>query len=134
MNDGSLPKGHVGFCKREGKKETLPSPFFLLLSQSCKERAKALKFITLEVNWFSCYPLGSLVGASRCALPKPSAGSSETQARPQCRGLTLPPATHLPWACFPTGQLGIAGPAARFLRLSRQFLSPIRLAKRAGLL
>lgn len=84
MNDGSLPKGHVGFCKREGKKrETLPSPFFLPLSQSCKERAKALKFITLQVNWFSCYPLKSPCG--RIPLPpcpSPAAGSSETGSLP----------------------------------------------------
>lgn len=67
MYDGSLPKGHVGFCKREEKKrKTLPSPFFLPLSQSCNKRAKALKFITLEVNWFSCYPLGNPCGASQC--------------------------------------------------------------------
>lgn len=136
MNDGSLPKGHVGFCKREGKKrEMLPSPFFRPLSQSCKERAKALKFITLEANWFSCYPLESPCG--RIPLPpcpSPGAGSSEAvrQARSQCCGLMLPPAAHLPWVCFPTGQLGIPSPAARFLRLSRQFLSPLRLATRAG--
>lgn len=143
MKDGSLPKGHVGFWKGEGKKkQTLLSPFFLLLSQSCQERAEALKCIALRGNCFSFLPSAKpflLWAYPVVAFPILEAQRGNMSACPQrhvhpASGCSCPAETQVsrgfgsPWL----GRLGAASSAVCFLRPSWQFLKHIKAGKKSG--